>query len=696
MTTSDSASRIQTIKQRRVADNTRSVYNTFNAKLILYLKNNFPELLSTQFHDVANAHSPEEMTSRFITRTFLKPPFETPPIKFADLTADHFYDFLVNYKKQNGEEHSYTTYNSCRSALNSMFEDFEVELPNEFNKDSKSFFKGFKRTISSNIAQGQGKVVTGKKPMEYSLYKLLSKSFLQYRDPEYVFGHFFLSICWNLMCRASNAVNIRFSHLEWKEDALGVYFAQMKNDQTGERPRDPRHVYANPLNPSICPILAFGLYLICFPNVLEESDLFPGGSQYERFRHNLNSLFKKSDVASELHARGISPADLGTHSIRKGIATWLTSGSTVCPPITPVHLRLGWALPGVTGTYMRYEAAGDQYVGRAAAGLPILEASFATLPPFFIARTHAIDTAISLCFPTVPPAMQRIVEFSVASLVYHHDFLKSTLHPDHIVFKTSLFQQPDLVRELQTLVQCRISKPGDPISATGIPAHILHLVTLENMQAELSQVVPAINNIVPAVVNGVMDGLEERAIEANTITRTGARDIFSNVLQESGVIDMVAQLQNFREAVQLENLNTEVHSNQVYSYSNRLHVLPENFKWPKGTVLTAWQYWCIGSIQDGYPPLRKISSSDISNTQVKRRFSDFSYLNQKIEDFVKEKNEWIENPTALEVNHMYEIGKKAVSLPHLTSKNRKRRTAQLFWATVVKELRKLARNVSQE
>jgi integrase len=682
--------------QRRVADNTRAVYNTFNAKLILYLKDKFPQLLSSEFLEAANGHSPEQMTSRFITQTFLKPPFSTPPIKFSELTADHFYDFLVNYKKQNGEEHSYTTYNSCLSALNSMYEDFGIGLPSEFNKDSKSFFKGFKRTISSNVVRGHGKVVSGKKPMEYSLYKLLSKSFLEYRDPEYVFGHFFLTICWNLMCRASNAVNIRFSHLEWKEDALGVYFAQMKNDQTGERPRDPRHVYANPLDPAICPILALGLYLICFPSVLEQNDLFPGGSQYERFRHNLNSLLRKQHVAAELVARGMSPDDLGTHSVRKGIATWLTSGSTVCPPITPIHLRLGWALPGVTGTYMRYEAAGDQYVGRAAAGLPILEASFATLPPFFKERTCDVDNAIKLCFPTLQPEMQRIVEFSVASLVYHHDFLKATLHPDHFVFKTSLFQQPDLIRNLHILVECRLSKPGDPISATGIPAHVLHLVTLDKMQAELSQVVPAIDKIVPAVVNGVMESLEERAIQANTITRTGARDIFSDVLQESGVIDMVTQLQNYREAIQTERLESHPQCNQVYSYSDRLHVLPEDFKWPKGTVLTAWQYWCIGSIPDGYPPLRKISPSDISSIEVRRRFSDFAFLNQRIESYLKENNQWIENPTALDVNQMYEKGKKAVELPHQTSKNRKRRTAQLFWTTVVKELRKIARNVSHE
>ena len=40
-------------------------------------------------------------------------------------------------------------------------------------------------------------------------------------------------------------VKICFSHLEWREDSLCVYFAHMKNDQCGERKRDPLHVYAN-------------------------------------------------------------------------------------------------------------------------------------------------------------------------------------------------------------------------------------------------------------------------------------------------------------------------------------------------------------------------------------------------------------------------------------------------------------------
>jgi hypothetical protein len=215
------------------------------------------------------------------------------------------------------------------------------------------------------------------------------------------------------------------------------------------------------------------------------------------------------------------------------------------------------------------------------------------------------------------------------------------------------------------------------------------------MQDELSKVVPAINSIVPAVVDGVMEGLEERAVEANTITRTGARSIFSEVLHENGVIDMVTQLQTYCEAVQRASPEVQPNTNQVFCYQNRLHVLPENFRWPKGTVLTAWQYWCLGSEEDGYPPLRKISSSDITTIGAKRRFSDFVFLNRKIEDFVKSNGKWVENPTAIDVNMMYETGKEAVELPDKTLKNRNRRNPQLSWTTVVKELRKQARDAQE-
>ena len=69
--------------------------------------------------------------------------------------------------------------------------------------------------------------------------------------------------------------------------------------------------------------------------------------------------------------------------MRKGAATFCSSGSTSCRSTTAVSLRAGWTMPGVQGTYLRYEAAGDREVGRIVAGLPIDSPNFAILPPFF-------------------------------------------------------------------------------------------------------------------------------------------------------------------------------------------------------------------------------------------------------------------------------------------------------------------------
>jgi hypothetical protein len=134
------------------------------------------------------------------------------------------------------------------------------------------------------------------------------------------------------MCLAGSAVAICFSHMEWKEDALRIYFAHQKNYQMGKRPRDPRHIYANPKCPEICPILSLGIYLVCLPPLVAQKKLFPGSSQYDRYRKFLiRHLTQYDEETSNLTQRGMQPSDIGTHSIRKGSSSYYASGTTSGP-----------------------------------------------------------------------------------------------------------------------------------------------------------------------------------------------------------------------------------------------------------------------------------------------------------------------------------------------------------------------------
>ena len=106
--------------------------------------------------------------------------------------------------------------------------------------------------------------------------------------PDAVFAHTFLLLSWNLICRAGNTASICLAHMEFGDDCLKIYFAQMKNDQAAERPKDPRHVFANPLKPAICPLLSLGIYFLLEGFEAQGNRLFHGGvSPYERYNFAL-------------------------------------------------------------------------------------------------------------------------------------------------------------------------------------------------------------------------------------------------------------------------------------------------------------------------------------------------------------------------------------------------------------------------
>jgi hypothetical protein len=97
--------------------------------------------------------------------------------------------------------------------------------------------------------------------------------------------------------------------------------------------------------------------------------------------------------SSEILAFGIAVQEIGSHSFRKGAATFL---STIAggPTAIAVYLRAGWSL-GVQNRYIKplmQGDGGDQVVGRAATGLSLLDPNFAILPPHFSANAKSLLT----------------------------------------------------------------------------------------------------------------------------------------------------------------------------------------------------------------------------------------------------------------------------------------------------------------
>ncbi|KAK1928348.1 hypothetical protein P3T76_016178 [Phytophthora citrophthora] len=348
---------------------------------------------------------------------------------------------------------------------------------------------GLQHQVAAAISQGHGHIKVGKDPMSFGLYKQVAMAMLQNTSREMIFARTFMILSWNLMSRAANTVSICYGHLEWCDDALCVYFAHMKNDQRGTRPRDPRHVYANPISPEICPILALdtifytGIFWATYGFDSSDVHLFPGNDEYERFR----KVLKGSEVAPELERRGNTADDIGTHSMRKGASTYCSSGSTACPPSVAVHLRAEWSMEGVQDRYLCHDAAGDMFVGRTVSGLPILQPDFAALPPRFTTSDAEVQRAKDICFPGLPQSIGFVAEFALASLICHFDFLRDNLPDAHPLFQSPLFTDAELISRLRLCVQPEST--DDEMQPTGVPPHVKILSELQSVCSERKEAI---------------------------------------------------------------------------------------------------------------------------------------------------------------------------------------------------------------
>ena len=151
---------------------------------------------------------------------------------------------------------------------------------------------------------------------------------------------------------------------------------------------------------------------------------------------------------------------MGSHSIRKGAATYCSSGTTASPASAAVHLRAGWTLGGVQDTYLRYDSAGDMHVGRTVCGLPVNKTNFAMLPPHFVEVNDLIENTLSQAFPSYPANLKYVLEHCLASLVYHEEYLRQTLHPNHILLNSYLFRSNTAMNQLKEFVVCGLPEEG--------------------------------------------------------------------------------------------------------------------------------------------------------------------------------------------------------------------------------------------
>jgi len=221
--------------------------------------------------------------------------YEEPPNGVVDLTAEDVF-----------AERKITISASCmqgyKSALLWWYKEKKIIIDKDIDSHLNQLIKGYEVVIAKKKATGVMNISEGKSALSFSGYIEICKIMMKMqpqgnRNPftKGIFGWSYMIFMWNLMARAASVGNIMLQHVDWREDSLLVTFARHKGDQTGEGLGNEKHVYANPMNPQVCPILA--LAVLIFTKHRNGgallSQLFEGNGSEKRFTKILQYSHRK-------------------------------------------------------------------------------------------------------------------------------------------------------------------------------------------------------------------------------------------------------------------------------------------------------------------------------------------------------------------------------------------------------------------
>ena len=410
---------------------------------------------------------------------------QSPPPDFVDLNIlkdYHFKIFILLLKDAHGQIPSFNNVKSKRSGFKYFWALKGINAP----EDTLSrFMAGYKRQEIKRNADAGLTTDNAKEPLNFNCYKILARAFMKGKPDDcylWTFAHTYFLLQWNSLSRNETMQKLSLTKIKWADDALQLYFIKMKNDQNGTQSVKPKHIYANPFTPEICPILSLGIYFSVTRFDPSCNLLFPGSGQDQRYSRAFDVLLKGNDdqtavLKANLKTHGFQEDKFGTHAFRKGVTTYLSTGCAAPPSQASIDIRGGWAQGGVRDAYHHYSAPGDQYVGRVACGLPCLSTDFAVLPPHFVnfPNPEALLEYVKIVFPTLPEGNTQVGLFCLASLIFHWDWLRNNLPPDHILFNSILFTNYDIYNQLNSYVVAGQHTDQSEMRLTGVSQEIFLL-----------------------------------------------------------------------------------------------------------------------------------------------------------------------------------------------------------------------------
>ena len=709
------------VARMRITENTRKQYNSANAGYVLWLFRNDRSQLKTDFLELFQA-SYEESEDLDLISVIKKVVTEEElnPLDLSKFSSHIFFTYLLSLRNNEDNFYSYSCYDGKRSALMHMVRsDKSGSIPESEHLLLKELMVSLRKSIANEKKKKGLKTSEGKEAMTFACYKLTCELLIAEGTSESIFALCWLVMQWNLMSRSEATEAISFSHMRWDNDTLKVFFPRHKSDQVGLNKDEARHVYSNPLTPAVCPLRALACYCMIFPKVLIDNHfLFPGSDQKTRFNRIFHAVLDRNTAIYE--ASGIDVSELGSHSIRKGAATYCCTGCHPGPPIISVCLRAGWTLGSVKERYLRYDNAGDEVVGRTLTGISPSTSEFAISPVYFNENTDTkyIDNMCNYVFPQANTKLLGLIKTLLATFIFHEKWTTSSTPAESPLMHSLYFAFVDPTEERESYVEWSLpwhKKKCCPI-LTGIPMHCV-LLNKMDLMLKMQQTLPGL------CVDKLIEELDIRGISGggSSVPSALIKKVETLSDQLESVLTNERNRQKENENVVRDDIIEQACFNKntfgtrrshspiliypergIWSHfwDNRLRQVPEDFTFPKNkTLLSLWLSWHIPDIGRKVCPWRFLQYYDME--KIKRGVSKHREMGVVISRMIDQlyssdvhRMNYINGQNDMTVlTNLFDFASSMFKNTDI----RKARFGQLSWETFVKEARKMRlRNYTPE
>lgn len=326
------------------------------------------------------------------------------------------------------------------------------------------------------------------------------------------------------------------------------------------------------------------------------------------------------------------------------------------------------------------------------------------LPPHFVEDADWVEELLTLEFPMIRliAGFGRLIKMCLASLLYHRNWIASTLDSNHIARVTShCLRTGELLTRLNSsdnIIVVTFPWNDDNNVFTGIPPHIA-------LMHEVTQIKDKQTLLVSEFIVEMKSLLEQMGVDGGRMSETNLRTILDTMLNNfeerfinrTGLIGTRAIDTNDVGSTRVENNRTYT----VHMYGGKYKRVPADWRFPRCGISDLWRHWWIGDTVRQIPPLRMLSIADVNHLdgvtiatneehgrkgtykhkrrQTTKTLSDMRFVMNFVQQKVVDKGAFEAEITSESVDCMF-----AAVVDVFTKKER---DAQKQWTTVAYDIR---------